>query len=159
MNTRLKELRSALGLRQREVAARLGVSVGNVGNWEIGREPIPRARIYQICKEFNVNKDWLVNGSGEMFAAPLPPIDENEVRRRFVLSCFRSLPEESRAAILDALREYVGEKSGSAPASIQMRTENNNGGAVNQSITIQQNQSETSGEFRLSISNSIQSDS
>ena len=67
MKDRLKELRKALGLKQREVAERLGVKVGRVGSWEAGVEPIPKTRIYQLCKEYNVRREWLENGTGEMF--------------------------------------------------------------------------------------------
>ena len=70
MKDRLKELRKALGLKQREVAERLGIKVGVVGGWECGRDKIPRARIYQLCKEYNVRREWLERGEGEMFERP-----------------------------------------------------------------------------------------
>ena len=73
---RLKELRKALGLKQREVAERLGVDVGLIGSWEIGR-PIPKVRKYQICKEYNVRREWLETGEGEMFE---PKKDDFEAR-------------------------------------------------------------------------------
>lgn len=66
MKDRLKELRKTLNLKQREVAERLGVRVGNVGDWESGRA-IPSTRIYQLCKEYNVRREWLESGAGEMF--------------------------------------------------------------------------------------------
>ena len=129
MNNRLKELRKTLGLRQRQIAERLGVSVGNVGNWEIGREPIPRARLYQLCKEYNVNEDWLVNGRGEMFAPPPSPVNEREAQRQFILNCFRSLPVEIKDVLLDALGEFVDEtrasKTACAPTQI-IEAKNNN---------------------------------
>ncbi len=59
MKDRLKALRKALGLKQREVAERLGVTVGIVGGWECGRDAIPQTRIYQLCKEYNVRRAGL----------------------------------------------------------------------------------------------------
>lgn len=138
MHKRLKELRKKLGLRQREIAARLGVTTSSWGNFESGRAKLPRARLYQICKEFNVNEDWLVNGRGDMFAPP-PPVNEREAQRLFVLNCFRSLPPESRAAILDALREYVGESARNKNA---VKISGDNNGTVNQTITIKEREIE-----------------
>ena len=75
MKNRLKELREALNLKQREVAERLGVSVGNVGDWESGIRSIPATRIYQLCKEYNVRREWLEYGEGKMFE-PKPTEEE-----------------------------------------------------------------------------------
>ncbi|MBQ9372134.1 MAG: helix-turn-helix domain-containing protein [Thermoguttaceae bacterium] len=64
---RLKQLRHAVGIKQRELADRLEVQVGLIGNWESGARNIPKTRIYQLCKEYNVRKEWLIDGEGEMF--------------------------------------------------------------------------------------------
>ena len=71
---RLKELRKRLGLKQRDVAERLEVSVGLIGAWECGSDTIPKTRIYQLCNEYNVSRDWLERGDGEMFV----PVEESE---------------------------------------------------------------------------------
>lgn len=71
---RLKELRKRLGLKQRDVAERLEVSVGLIGAWECGSDTIPKTRIYQLCNEYNVSRDWLERGEGEMFV----PVEESE---------------------------------------------------------------------------------
>lgn len=67
MNERLKELRKELKLTQQEFADKLNIKRGTMANYEIGRnEPID-AVISLICREFNVNEEWLRNGTGEMF--------------------------------------------------------------------------------------------
>lgn len=69
MNERIKELRKVLKLTQQEFADRLNIKRGAIANYEVGRnEPID-AVISLICKEFNVNEEWLRNGTGEMFRA------------------------------------------------------------------------------------------
>lgn len=74
---RLKKLRNALGLKQREIAERLGIRVSLVGNWESGINAIPPTRIYQLCNEYNVRREWLEHGDGEMFKkSELSPYDE-----------------------------------------------------------------------------------
>ena len=67
MNERLKKLRKALDLTQQEFADRLGISRGNIGSYEVGTSALSDAVISLICREFNVNEDWLRTGEGEMF--------------------------------------------------------------------------------------------
>ncbi len=67
MNNRIKALRKELGLTQEKFANRLHMKRNTIANYEIGRnEPID-AVISLICKEFNVNEEWLRSGTGEMF--------------------------------------------------------------------------------------------
>ena len=67
MNERIKKLRKTLGLTQREFGARIGVKPNTIATYEIGRnEPID-AVVSLICREFDVNEQWLRTGEGEMF--------------------------------------------------------------------------------------------
>jgi len=67
MNERIKKLRKTLNLTQQEFADKLNIKRGAIANYEIGRnEPID-AVISLICKEYNVNEEWLRTGKGEMF--------------------------------------------------------------------------------------------
>ena len=113
MKDRLKALRKALGLKQREVAERLGIDVGAIGNWEAGTRPIPKTRIYQLCKEYNVRREWLEHGEGEMFA-PSMEVDEErerEIQHAFCLKVFNSLPPEIQKVVLDALRDFSSQRA------------------------------------------------
>lgn len=70
MKDRIKQLRKKLGITQQKFADTIGVKQNTVAQYEIGRnEPIDSV-INLICKEYNVNPDWLRNGDGEMFLAP-----------------------------------------------------------------------------------------
>ena len=67
MKTRLRNLRKSLNLTQQDFADKIGIKRNTLANYEIGRnEPID-AVISLICKEFNVNEEWLRTGKGEMF--------------------------------------------------------------------------------------------
>ena len=67
MNERIKELRKILELNQTDFGNRIGIKQGSVAAYENGaRTPID-AVIVSICREFNVNEDWLRTGEGEMF--------------------------------------------------------------------------------------------
>ncbi len=67
MNERIKQLRKALDLTQQKFAERLGVKRNTVGQWECGINALTDQVITSICREFNVNEEWLRNGTGEMF--------------------------------------------------------------------------------------------
>lgn len=75
MNKRIKELRNALGMTQEEFAKRIGVKRNTIATYEMGRSTPSDAGISLICREFNVNEDWLRSGSGEMFL----PQSENAI--------------------------------------------------------------------------------
>lgn len=67
MGERIKELRKALGLTQKEFGERIGIKSNTVATYEIGRNNPIDAVISLICREFNVNETWLRTGEGEMF--------------------------------------------------------------------------------------------
>lgn len=67
MNERIKKLRKALDLTQQKLADRLGVKRNTVAQWECGINALTEQVIYSICREFDVNENWLRTGNGEMF--------------------------------------------------------------------------------------------
>lgn len=76
MGDRIKKLRRALGLTQKEFGERIGVKPNTIGTYEIGRnEPID-AVIVLICREFDVDEHWLRTGEGDMF---LPKTRSDEI--------------------------------------------------------------------------------
>lgn len=100
MKDRLKEVRKALNLKQREMAERIGVSASEVGGWEIGRK-LPDSRLRLICKEFNVRRDWLENGEGEMFEAnpssrKISDYTNTEIFREALKRLYDLLPEAAK---------------------------------------------------------------
>lgn len=67
MDERIKQLRKALGLTQQAFADKLKIKRNTIAKYETGRgEPID-AVVALICREFNVNENWLRAGEGEMF--------------------------------------------------------------------------------------------
>ncbi|MDY2812973.1 MAG: helix-turn-helix transcriptional regulator [Dorea sp.] len=67
MKDRIKKLRKELDLTQQKFADRLGVKRNTVGQWECGINALTDQVINSICREFNVNEEWLRSGTGEMF--------------------------------------------------------------------------------------------
>lgn len=66
-NERVKEIRNALGLSMETFGARLGVTRSAISRIESGAVSVTSQIATSICREFNVNNDWLVNGTGDMF--------------------------------------------------------------------------------------------
>lgn len=68
MGERFKQLRKKLGLSQIEFAKRLGLTRGAISNIEAGKVQPKPLLIDLICSTFGANKEWLVNGTGQMLA-------------------------------------------------------------------------------------------
>lgn len=67
MHERIKELRKTLDLTQERFANRIGIKRNTVATYESGRNEPVDSVVSLICREFNVNEDWLRYGKGEMF--------------------------------------------------------------------------------------------
>lgn len=114
MNERIKKLRKVLDLTQQEFGERLGIKRNTIATYESGRnEPID-AVVSLICKEFNVNEEWLRDGTGEMFkAAPSTALDAlaeeyNYSHRDYVIvEKFSNLSRKDRDVILNFITEVA----------------------------------------------------
>lgn len=111
MNERLKELRKYLDLSQKVFAEKLGITDSGLSNLESGKRNLTEQMIISICREFNVNRVWLVEGVGDMFTN-LPETILDELALQFdlsdeekkIVSDFCSLSKEQRAIIMKFLR-------------------------------------------------------
>lgn len=64
MKDRIRMIRKKLGLNQTDFGARIGVKQTSVAGYETGvRTPLD-AVITSICREFDVNEEWLRTGAG-----------------------------------------------------------------------------------------------
>lgn len=67
INKRIKTLRKELKLNQQTFGEKIGVTESAVCNFENGRRNPSEQTVRSICREFNVNKSWLLEGTGSMF--------------------------------------------------------------------------------------------
>ena len=122
MNERIKQLRKALGFTQQEFAEHIGVKRNTVAQYEIGRnEPIDSV-LNLICKEYNVNPDWLRNGSGEMFIDPATfSLDEYAQANKLnkteisIIRGFMELDADTRRAIYNIFSNAFNESNVAIP--------------------------------------------
>mgnify|MGYP004473173735 FL=1 len=118
MNERIKELRKSLGLTQLEFGEQVGVKANTIGNYEIGLRTPSDAVIRAICREFNVNENWLRTGEGEMFnpqdeklaafVGSLVADDSDPFKRRMVELLADLTPEEWK--LLERMAERLTKK-------------------------------------------------
>lgn len=101
MNERLKELRKSLNLTQQAFADRIGIARGNIGAYEVGKNAPSDAVISLICKEFNVNEEWMRYGTGDMFAH----LNRQQKIAQFSADLFRSEEESFKSRLIMALAE------------------------------------------------------
>lgn len=59
---RIKELRVSKKLSQKELAEKLGVSRGNVGDWESEKSKPGADALLALSRFFGVTADWLLSG-------------------------------------------------------------------------------------------------
>lgn len=103
---RIKAVRQAKDMTQEDFSQKLGTARNTIANYEIGRREPMEATIKSICREFNVNYDWLKDGEGDMFdAVPETLVDElgqefnlDDLDRRIILG-YLQLSEADRGAI------------------------------------------------------------
>lgn len=114
MNERLKKLRKTLDLTQQEFAKRIGIARANIASYEVGKSNLSDAVISLICREFNVNENWLRTGDGEMFTSEESEygaiVDrimagENEFAKS-VVKMFTSFDEEDWKALHKMIKKY-----------------------------------------------------
>lgn len=67
MKERIKELRKTLGLTLESFGDKVGVGKSTISRIENGTNGLTEQMILSICREFNVNEEWLRSGTGEMF--------------------------------------------------------------------------------------------
>lgn len=109
MNERIKQVRKAKKLSQKEFAENINLSQNHISNIEKGVRPITDRIISDVCKVYNVNKNWLLSGEGEMFKDPLEQfvIDDPEIQE-FIKS-FLKIDETIQEEIKDLVMK-LGKK-------------------------------------------------
>lgn len=93
LSERMKELRKANNLTQKELADRIGVSVGAIKHWEQDKGEPNTAALISMAVLFNVSLDYLVGRS------PVRELVINDDGVQRVVDVVESLPEPHREAL------------------------------------------------------------
>ena len=82
IHERLKFLRGQLDLTTRAFGSAISMSGGAITNMEKGTRNITDRTIRDICREYNVNPEWLINGNEPIFEDVTRELDiDDEVRQ------------------------------------------------------------------------------
>jgi len=74
--SRIRGIREALNLTQKQLAERLNISGPTISDFENGKHPPNFEFIYNIYLEFHVNLYYLLYGEGEMFEERGGPLSQ-----------------------------------------------------------------------------------
>ena len=97
---RFKQLREEAKLTQEEMAQKLSVSKGAIGNYESGvREPRKLEDLENIADFFNVEIDYLL---GRTNSRP-----EYSLEEQWLIQCYRNADDDLKDAIRIVLRKLV----------------------------------------------------
>ena len=98
-NERLLQIRSYLGITQRELAERVGFSGSSVSDYEEGDREIPEDFIQHLVDEFGINAYWFKTGTGNVF--------DSDTKTDETLKLYLRLPREERAEVYNDLMTRV----------------------------------------------------
>lgn len=111
---RIKAVRKELGLTLEKFGEKLGAKKNTMSAIETGRNSLTDQMARSICREYNVNYDFLMYGEGEMFT-DLPKTIVDELCMQFdlddfdraVVEMYLDLPAELRQAIKAKVKDMV----------------------------------------------------
>lgn len=103
---RVKEVRKALGLTLDKFGEKVGVKKQTVSRIENGINNVTDQMVLSICREFNVNYDFLMNGEGEMFD-DLPQTVLDELCAQYDLDDLDRTLVEMYIEMPEQVRDYL----------------------------------------------------
>lgn len=108
---RIKEIRKTLKLTLEKFGEKLGVSKGAISAIETGTRNLTEQMAVAICRTYNVNYDYLMEGEGEMFSnVPQTVLDELckqydcDATDRSMIEEYLKLDAASRNVLKDYIR-------------------------------------------------------
>ena len=67
IGTRIKGIRKGAGLTLEKFGSKIGITAASLSTIENGKSNPSGQTVLMICREFNINEDWLRDGTGEPF--------------------------------------------------------------------------------------------
>lgn len=111
---RVREIRKALKLTLEKFGGNLGVGKGAISAIETGARNLTEQMAVSICREYNVNYDYLMNGEGEMFDA-LPQTILEELCKQYdlddldkiLIELYLEMSETQRSALKQTIQQMI----------------------------------------------------
>lgn len=99
MEERLKELRTCLGMNQKDFAKSLSLGQSTWAMIEVGKRDLNDRHVKLICTIYDVNEDWLRTGEGEMF--------EQLTDQQKVIKHTAQLLKDTDSVIANAIKAFI----------------------------------------------------
>ena len=109
MKDRIKEVRKYFNLTQIDFGQRIGVKGNTVTGYETGLRTPSDAVILSICREFNVNEEWLRDGTGQMFE-PVSAYEKAYNRFGYIMENSSPTKKAALSVLLDLLYSVPDEQ-------------------------------------------------
>lgn len=118
MKNRIKKIRADTGLSMEKFGNRIGITKSSVSLLESGKNSPSEQTIRLICKEFGVNKEWLLDDKGEPYNEPEDEVAEVvsdllEESNPFydliinIVKTYKKLDDTSKAALKNMSKELL----------------------------------------------------
>lgn len=111
---RVLEIRKVLGLTMDKFGEKLGVQKSAISKIEKDKVNLSDQMVKLICREYNVNYDWLMDGEGDMFSdLPQTVLDELcsqyelDDLDRFIVELYVGLPKDVRDGIKARAKDLI----------------------------------------------------
>lgn len=103
---RIRNIRKKLNLTLEKFGGKLGVGKTAISNIEKGNRNLTEQMALSICREYNVNYDYLMDGEGEMFD-DLPQTVLDELCAQYDLDDLDRNLVEMYLEMPDQVRDYL----------------------------------------------------
>ena len=120
---RVREIRKSLNLTLEKIGEKIGIKKNSVSQIENGINNLTDLMAKSICREFNVNYDYLMYGEGEMFS-DLPQTVLDELCRQYsmddfdrqLIALYLEMTEDERGLLKRKIRElFLKMENGDSP--------------------------------------------
>jgi len=102
---RLDFLISSLGIKQLDFAQRIHFTQSYVSMVLSGVKTSPSSRFLDaICREFNINPEWLASGKGDVYAIPGQSLPTEDAE---MLAKYRLLPKSEQQIIEEVINAFL----------------------------------------------------
>lgn len=114
LKDRIKLIRKGNNLTQVDFGKKIGVKGNTITGYETGLRTPSDAVIFSICREFNINEEWLRTGAGEMYSIQTDDyteitvdIDKNDPKARQAIIDYWNLSEDDKRLFWNFIEKFI----------------------------------------------------
>ena len=88
VNKRIKQVRTVLNMTQKDFSQKICIGQSSLGEIETGVRNVNGRIIQLVSSLFNINKEWILTGNGDMFNK-----EKSDIRLEHLIEIFKQLDE------------------------------------------------------------------